>query len=55
MRVTGQGFGAGARELEELPNCTQVVTGVQVERQSGSTVPRFGGGLSAVEMGGRRH
>ncbi len=52
MRVTGQGFGAGARELGELPNCTQVVTGVQVERQSGSTVPRFGAGLSAVEMGG---
>ena len=28
MRVTGQGFGAGSRELDELPNCTQVVTGV---------------------------
>ena len=51
MRVTGQGFGAGSRELEELPNCTQVVTGVQVDRQSGSTVPRFGGGLSAVGTG----
>jgi uncharacterized protein (DUF111 family) len=34
MRVTGQGFGAGTRELEELPNCLQVVTGVQVERTS---------------------
>ena len=27
MRVAGQGFGAGARELDELPNCTQVVIG----------------------------
>jgi uncharacterized protein (TIGR00299 family) protein len=32
MRVTGQGFGAGTHELDELPNCTQVVTGVRVER-----------------------
>ena len=36
MRVTGQGFGAGTRELDELPNCTQVVTGVQVGRLSGT-------------------
>jgi pyridinium-3,5-bisthiocarboxylic acid mononucleotide nickel chelatase len=36
MRVTGQGFGAGSRELDELPNCTQVVTGVLVDRQSGA-------------------
>jgi hypothetical protein len=35
MRVTGQGFGAGTHELEELPNCTQVVTGVTVDRRSG--------------------
>ncbi len=35
MRVTGQGFGAGARELEELPNCTQVVIGVRTERLPG--------------------
>jgi pyridinium-3,5-bisthiocarboxylic acid mononucleotide nickel chelatase len=31
MRVTGQGFGAGAREIDELPNCTQVVIGVTVD------------------------
>ena len=49
MRVTGQGFGAGSRELDELPNCTQVVTGVQVARLSGNdlvpttTVPRPAG------------
>jgi uncharacterized protein (TIGR00299 family) protein len=36
MRVTGQGFGAGTRELHELPNCTQVVTGVMVDRLTGS-------------------
>jgi uncharacterized protein (DUF111 family) len=36
MRVTGQGFGAGTRELEELPNCTQVVIGVRVDRLTGS-------------------
>jgi uncharacterized protein (TIGR00299 family) protein len=38
MRVAGQGFGAGTRELEELPNCTQVVTGVRVDRTTGSDV-----------------
>ena len=37
MRVTGQGFGAGTRELAELPNCTQVVTGVRVNRTAGPT------------------
>ena len=40
MRVTGQGFGAGTRELDELPNCTQVVTGVTVD-------PRESGGADA--------
>ena len=29
MRVVAQGFGAGSRELEELPNCTQVVIGTR--------------------------
>jgi hypothetical protein len=27
MRITATGFGAGARELDGLPNCTQVVVG----------------------------
>jgi hypothetical protein len=36
MRVTGQGFGAGARELDELPNCTQVVTGVRDDARRGA-------------------
>jgi pyridinium-3,5-bisthiocarboxylic acid mononucleotide nickel chelatase len=44
MRVTGQGFGAGTAELEELPNCTQVVTGVRVDRVSGSDLTTPGGG-----------
>ena len=38
IRVTGQGFGAGTRELADLPNCTQVVTGISVDRASGSEV-----------------
>jgi uncharacterized protein (TIGR00299 family) protein len=36
MRVTGQGFGAGSRDLEELPNCTQVVTGLRIDRTTGA-------------------
>jgi hypothetical protein len=36
MRVTGQGFGAGTHEIDELPNCTQVVTGVRIDRPSGA-------------------
>ena len=29
MEVLAQGFGAGTRELDELPNCTQVVIGTR--------------------------
>jgi len=29
MEVVAQGFGAGTRELDELPNCTQVVVGTR--------------------------
>lgn len=29
MEIIAQGFGAGTRELEELPNCTQVVVGTR--------------------------
>jgi uncharacterized protein (TIGR00299 family) protein len=47
MRVTGQGFGAGTHELDELPNCTQVVTGVRTGRTSGSdSVTSITGGPS---------
>ena len=37
MQVTAQGFGAGTRDLDELPNCTQVVTGVRFDRLLGSS------------------
>lgn len=30
MRIAASGFGAGTRELDELPNCTQVVVGQPV-------------------------
>jgi pyridinium-3,5-bisthiocarboxylic acid mononucleotide nickel chelatase len=30
MRIVASGFGAGTRELDELPNCTQVVVGQPV-------------------------
>ncbi len=48
MRVTAQGFGAGSRELDELPNCTQVVIGVRVDRLTGAGIGTIGeGGLGA--------
>lgn len=31
LRITATGFGAGTRELHELPNCTQVVVGQRVD------------------------
>ena len=44
MRVTAQGFGAGSRDIDELPNCTQVVVGVAVDRRNASD--SHPGGLS---------
>jgi pyridinium-3,5-bisthiocarboxylic acid mononucleotide nickel chelatase len=35
MRVTTNGFGAGTREIDELPNLTQVVIGTRIDRLSG--------------------
>jgi uncharacterized protein (DUF111 family) len=35
MEVVTQGFGAGIRELEELPNCTQVVIGIRAGASGG--------------------
>jgi uncharacterized protein (TIGR00299 family) protein len=43
MRVTAQGFGAGTRELEETPNCTQVVIGVHADRLAGRAIGAAGG------------
>lgn len=36
MTVTSTGYGAGSRELEELPNCTQVVIGEALIRPASS-------------------
>jgi uncharacterized protein (TIGR00299 family) protein len=42
MMVTGSGFGAGASEIDELPNCTQVVIGRRDdEERIGAGQPAF--------------
>jgi pyridinium-3,5-bisthiocarboxylic acid mononucleotide nickel chelatase len=48
MRITGQGFGAGSRDIDELPNCTQVVLGVAVDRR----VDLFSAPTKVVARGG---
>jgi uncharacterized protein (DUF111 family) len=42
MTVTASGFGGGAGEMDDLPNCTQVVIGQRVDR------PAVGPGQGAV-------
>jgi hypothetical protein len=37
MEIVAQGFGAGSRELDELPNCTQVVVGTRTGTGAGTT------------------
>ncbi len=37
MHITSSGFGAGSRELDELPNCTQVVVGVRTPGPTASS------------------
>ncbi len=39
MTVEATGFGAGAREVQGLPNCTQVVLGIPVERDDSRGQP----------------
>ena len=39
MTITASGFGAGAGELPDLPNCTQVVLGRRMEHAVGSGQP----------------
>ena len=39
MTVESSGYGAGARELPDLPNCTQVVVGVPAVADSGQGQP----------------
>jgi pyridinium-3,5-bisthiocarboxylic acid mononucleotide nickel chelatase len=49
MRVASQGFGAGTRDLDELPNCTQVVTGVRVDRLIGSDLSSTAGASATTD------
>lgn len=39
MTITSSGFGAGSRELDDLPNMTQVVVGTATERSTTSGQP----------------
>jgi uncharacterized protein (TIGR00299 family) protein len=53
MRVTTNGFGAGTREIDELPNLTQVVIGTRIDRTSGADAP--GGADAHGGSGGSGH
>jgi uncharacterized protein (TIGR00299 family) protein len=59
MRVTASGFGAGTRELDELPNLTQVVIGTRIDQASGADAPggdqAAGGAGSHGGSGGSGH
>jgi pyridinium-3,5-bisthiocarboxylic acid mononucleotide nickel chelatase len=48
MRVATNGFGAGTREIDELPNLTQVVIGTRIDRLSGDDVPAPATGGAAI-------
>lgn len=50
MVVGSTGFGAGSRELDDLPNCTQVVVGTAAD--FGAAAPRLGDMAAAVAGGG---
>jgi uncharacterized protein (DUF111 family) len=50
MRVTGQGFGAGTHEIDELPNCTQVVTGVGIDRPTGADLAEVDASRSGMHV-----
>jgi pyridinium-3,5-bisthiocarboxylic acid mononucleotide nickel chelatase len=41
MQIDASGFGAGARDLEDLPNCTQVVIGESVQEAAYDGQPVF--------------
>ena len=47
MTIESSGFGAGARELDDLPNCTQVVIGVPAASRHGSS---FGEAQQLVQL-----
>jgi pyridinium-3,5-bisthiocarboxylic acid mononucleotide nickel chelatase len=41
MRISATGFGAGSKEIEGLPNCTQVVIGESIEENTTDGQPVF--------------
>jgi pyridinium-3,5-bisthiocarboxylic acid mononucleotide nickel chelatase len=47
MTIEASGFGAGARELDDLPNCTQVVVGVPAASTRASS---FGEGQQLIQL-----
>jgi uncharacterized protein (TIGR00299 family) protein len=47
MTIEATGFGAGSRELDDLPNCTQVVIGLSAESLRASS---FGEGQQLVQL-----
>ena len=51
MRVGASGFGAGTREIDELPNLTQVVVGTRIERASGAVLAGLPGESPAGARG----
>jgi hypothetical protein len=59
MRITASGFGAGTRELEELPNLTQVVIGTRIDQSTGADrrgdAEVAGGAGSHAGSGGNGH
>jgi len=54
MRVVTSGFGAGTRDLDELPNLTQVVIGTRADRSTGVAVTRLPGTPDGRFDGGGR-
>ncbi|HEY1466685.1 MAG TPA: nickel pincer cofactor biosynthesis protein LarC, partial [Acidimicrobiales bacterium] len=49
MRIMASGFGAGTRELDELPNCTQVVVGQPVTLPGTSPDAGMGQSVALLE------
>ncbi len=47
MTIESAGFGAGARELDDLPNCTQVVIGLPA---TSARISSSGGGQTLVQL-----
>jgi hypothetical protein len=52
MRLVTSGFGAGTRELDELPNLTQVVIGTRIDQATGADPPNGDGAAGGAESHG---